>query len=854
MVNTTQIKDGWSFTKVPEHGTNEKEEWIKCSVPTDVHTELIKAKKIKHPYKDLNEWDVQWIPLADWQFKTTFKVTDSQLSEQCVDLVFEGLDTYCDITVNGRKVGSTDNMFIGHRFAVKDLLKAGNNELVLDFESPKRAALREEHDNGGPMTFSNGFSERIYSRKAQYHWGWDWGPTIICVGPWLPVSLESYSYRIADVHISSDLEGPDFKTATLKATTKLADDSAPLNGHKLVYTLKERDGHKVVEQATLGVDEKVDWKFGKGEIEGWYPRNYGAQTLYELETALIDRTGNAVASKTSRVAFRHAVVVQDPLEGQEGTSFLFEVNGIRIFCGGSNWIPADNFLTQISPERYRAWIELMVKGNQNMLRVWGGGIYESQALYSACDELGVLVWQDFMFGCALYPSYPKINASIKREAESVVTRLRDHPSVVIFAGNNEDYQVAESEGVMDYNDNSGDYMHSKFPARHIYEILLPEVVERLSNIHYHRSSPYGGKNTTDPTVGDIHQWNVWHGTQNPWTEWDILSGRFVSEFGMQGYPDIRTVQEWTDDKSQLFPQSRIAVQHNKATGFERRLELYLMENYRHAFDMESYVYYTQVMQAECISAAYRLWRREWRGHGREYVAGALVWQLNDCWPCVSWAICDYNLRPKPCFFAVARELATYTVGIARKMVHDNPGGKDPFASGKIHEEIQLWGCNSSLKPKRATLRLVSFDLQGGEVDSRDIKVDLAPNSSIEIWKGDVPGQVVRRNEGSAPKAIVVQARLIDDKGAVLARYSSWPEPFKYLTFPDPSLKIQIKGDEVTLSCSKPMKSLVFDVESGDECHWSDQTIDLFPGDPQVITAKGLNGRKIKVRHLGDGSA
>jgi len=267
------------------------------------------------------------------------------------------------------------------------------------------------------------------------------------------------------------------------------------------------------------------------------------------------------------VAFRTAKVIQAPLDGQPGTSFVFEINGVRIFCGGSNWIPADSFLTEIKSDRYRAWVELMVgirrsegarfthpqiKGNQNMLRVWGGGIYESEELYkwvisaacqadhSICDERGILVWQDFMFGCGLYPSYEAINDSIRLEAEQAVRRLRDHPSVVIFAGNNEDYQVAESLGVMDYSDNSGEYMHTKFPAcvsqqsprltfsRQIYEVILPEIVERLSTIFYHRSSPYGGESSSDKTVGDIHQWNVWHGTQEPWSNWDILAGRFVS--------------------------------------------------------------------------------------------------------------------------------------------------------------------------------------------------------------------------------------------------------------------------------------------------------------------------------------
>lgn len=396
-------------------------------------------------------------------------------------------------------------------------------------------------------------------------------------------------------------------------------------------------------------------------------------------------------------------------------------------------------------------------------------------------------------------------------------------------------------------------MSTTNPSRHIYEILLPEVVKRLSNIFYWPSSPYGGKTSGDLKVGDVHQWNVWHGTQEPWANWDILAGRFVSEFGMQGYPDLRTVKEWFEpgDEDQMFPQSRISVNHNKALGFERRLELYLMENFRHAFDMPSYVYYTQAMQAETLAAAYRLWRRNWRGRGKEYTSGALVWQINDCWPCVSWAICDYYLRPKPAFYAIARELRPYTVGMARKEIKTYKEGSLAFFT--INHEIQLWGCNSTLQAKEARIELVSVDLHDGEVDRRTIPVTLAPNSSTEVWKGTVPGQHERTSEADVPRPIVVGARLLDTDGTVLARYANWPEPWKYLTFPDPGMKIAVDGDAVTVSVEKPVKGCILDVE-GDEVRWSDQALDLMPGDPQTVTAKGLNGRKVSARYIGDGSA
>ncbi|KAL1410297.1 hypothetical protein Q8F55_004303 [Vanrija albida] len=856
----TALKDGWAFSQVRSAAFPDvTEEWTSCAVPTSVHVELERAGKIPDVFKGLAEWDVQWIQEADWTFKTTFAADSRQQAASGADLVFEGLDTYCTIVLNGETLASTSNMFHAHRFSVAGKLK-DSNALELRFASPWYAAKAAEAAHGGPRPVSNGDSCRLYSRKAQYGWGWDWGPVVMTVGPWQAVHLETYEYRVGELRVDAGLGGEAFDKPWL-AVAELQVEPQPPADAKVVYTLSTADG-AVVKQEVLPEAELPSWDLVSSAVQAWYPVHYGKQPLYSLHVAVLNGHGDELASTSQRVAFRDVQVIQQPLPGAEGTSFVFQVNGIRIFCGGSNWIPADSYLTNIKPERYRAWVDLLVAGNQNMLRVWAGGVYEPDVLYDACDERGVLVWQDFMFGCGVYPAFKDMVKSVQVEAETVVKRLRQHPSVVIFAGNNEDYQVAEEAGVVDYNDKSGKYLDTPFPARHFYEVLLPDVVHRLSTVFYWPGSPYGGKTCGDLTVGDQHQWNVWHGTQEPWANWDKLAGRFVSEFGMQGYPDVRTVREWFapgQEVDQWFPQSRVSTQHNKATGFERRLELYLMENFRHAFDMESYIYYTQIMQAECLAAAYRLWRRNWKGRGREYTAGALVWQINDCWPCVSWAICDYYLRPKPAYFAIARELRPYTVGMTRKEIK-TMRDSTTAAFYTIRHEVELWGCNSTVEPKAAKVELVSFDLNDGVVDKRDFPVVLQPNASMEIWKGDVPGQPVRTSVSQAPRPIVVQAVLRDgDGGSVLARYSNWPEPWKSLTFPEAKLKLAVNGDTVTVTAEKPIKGLVLDVEGGgedggDEVQWSDQALDVMPGDAQTVTAKGLGGRSVVARHLGDGSA
>ncbi|RDB22567.1 Beta-mannosidase B [Hypsizygus marmoreus] len=857
-MSTHRLLQEWYFTQVGGGEGTKEGEWLRTSeFPTSVHVELLKLKRIPDPFVGLHEWDVQWVGESEWAFKSTFTVTQEELRSPNIDLVFDGLDTFAVANLNGKKILEASNQFVSHRVPVKEHLKVGANELTLHFESAflKGRDIEKQHEK---LALWNGDSSRLHVRKAQYNYGWDWGPILMTVGPWKPIYLDTYQNRITDLDVRSQVsEALDVK---LTADFKLSHKGPGFAS----FILRSPDGSIETSASNIPTDSgncKVSFEWAPGKLSLWYPVGYGAQPLYTVEAELADENGKILDHKTIKVAFRRARVVQDSLIDQDGLTFLFEINNVRIFCGGSNWIPADSFLTTVTPERYRQWLQLIVDGNQNMVRIWGGGIYENDVFYDICDELGLLVWQDFMFGCGQYPAYDSFLQSVEVEAEQNVKRLRHHPSIIIFAGNNEDYQIAESLGLdLDYSDEVSDFRKTNFPARYIYERTLPDIVAKYSDIHYHRASPYSGqgKPTTDKTLGDLHQWNVWHGSQEPWHNWDILAGRFVSEFGMEGYPNIRTVDYWLGgNNSERFPQSRTNNNHNKADGFERRLELYLVENFKHAFEMESYVYYTQVMQAETLASAYRLWRRNWRGKGREYTAGALVWQINDCWPVTSWAIVDYFLRPKPAYFTVARELRPFTVGMTRKE-HQTFKDDRSAAQFTIETKLEIWGTNSTLAEKKATLEVSSFELDSDWRDKCAKDVVLAPNSSTELYAGQLPGQPIRTKKSEVPKVIIVSARLIDENGNVLARYSNWPEPFKFIHFPSPQdlgLKVTVSGDgeSVILSANKPVKGIILDAD-GDDVKWSDQAIDLVPDDPQTIKAIGLNGREVKVRYLGDGTA
>ncbi|KAJ7507752.1 glycoside hydrolase family 2 protein [Mycena galericulata] len=835
-----RLLQDWTFTQIGGGEGTKDGEWLQVSqFPTTVHVELLNLKRIPDPFIALQEWDVQWVGESRWAFKTEFNVNTGELSTLNADLVFEGIDTFASVSLNGQDILQVSNQFLWHRVPVKSLLKEGGNELVLYFDSAYFTG-RELEKKHGKYNLWNGDSSRLHVRKAQYK---------LTTGPWKPVHFHCYDNRITDLDIRSQVSEALQVTLTAKASFE----------KKRGYTsvaLKRPDGSIEVSRTKIPTEDhssEVSFSFPSGKLQLWYPVNYGEQPLYTVEVELTDEEGNILDSQTQKIGFRRVRIVQEKLVDQDGLTFLFEVNNIRMFCGGSNWIPADSFLTRVTTERYRKWLQLLVDGNQNMIRVWGGGIYEADAFYDICD---VLVWQDFMFGCGQYPGYPDFLESVQAEAEQNVKRLRHHPSVVIFGENEQSpyYQIAESLKLeLDYSDEKSDYLKTNFPARHIYERLLPAVVEKLSDIYYHRGSPYSGqgKITTDKTYGDTHEWN------EPWHEWGNLSSRFVSEFGMEGYPNIRTVDYWLDgDKSERYPQSRLNNNHNKADGFERRLELYLVENFKHSFEMESYVYYTQIMQAETLAAAYRLWRRNWAGKGREYTAGALVWQMNDCWPVTSWSIVDYFLRPKPAYFTIARELRPLTVGMTRKEIKSFPNELSS-AQFTIETVIEIWGTNSTLTDKKVTLEVIAFDLHSDcWRDKWSQEVVLKANSSTELHKGLLPGQPVRTKASQTPKTIVVCARLLDDKNQVLARYSNWPEPFKFINFPvDTEVKANISstGESITLSTNRPVKGVVVDAD-GPDVKWSDQGIDLVPDDPQTIQAVGLKGREVKLRYLGDGSA
>lgn len=793
-------------------------EW-KHSVPgacTQIHSDLLENEEIPDPFINRNETEVQWVGERVWEYRVLFEADASLQAYRNNVIVFEGLDTFATIKLNGEQILSTDNMFCEYRVLVNDLLRYGeDNTLEITFDSALLVARRLEKEKGKFVCW-NGETCRLHIRKAPYHFGWDWGPVLMTCGPYKPVRLISYDSFIEDFYVRPSFEAEDVLIDVQLSVVAFGTCRARV-------TITDPDGNKSKEINFADITSGVHSRTIRLESpQLWYPWTIGTPHLYSFKIELMDNEG-VIQVLQDRIGLRKVELVQEPM--QQGTSFYFKLNGVPIYCGGSNWIPAHSLLTKLTREDYTSWLLLAVDGNQSMIRVWGGGFYEDDFFYSECDRLGLLVWQDFMFACGQYPGDAGFISMIEDEATHQLKRLRNHACLALFAGNNEDYQIAELYKLTwDREDHSGDYSNTNFPARTIYEVTLPEKMKALlPDVPYHPGSPWSGeKPTTDATVGDLHQWNVWHGTQEKYQDWHKLGGRFVSEFGMEALPTMKTYEDCITEPSQMFPQSEYVDHHNKADGFERRLALYVVENIRvTSMDMRAWIYATQLMQAECLSYAYRSWRREWNKPGERKNGGALVWQLNDCWPVASWAIVDFYRRPKLGYYAVKRELRAVAIGLLRK------------ETGQGREQtVEVWGVNSSLEERRGKVIVDVYDVHSGEKqDSLSAAATFAANETTEIF-----------SSVQVDSKCVVHARLVSADGDVCSA-SDWPQPLKYLLMPDRNVQVKVDGSHITVCTNKPVKG----VELITDSVLTDNGFDLFPESPVMVA--GLKpGAEVGVRY------
>ncbi|GAA5527941.1 glycoside hydrolase family 2 protein [Herpetosiphon gulosus] len=788
------------------------EGWMAAPVPGTIYEALIAAERIPDPFDGLNELAVQWVAEVDWLYRCDFELTAEQANQPAA-LHVAGLDTIATVWLNDQEILNSDNMFVPQRVVVSNQIQVGTNMLLIEF----RSALKHGHAlqaEMGQLGVWNGDPSRLYLRKAQYHYGWDWGPALLTAGPWMPITLELGATRLSDLACPINV-ADDCNTAVFAVTATVADALADT---AVLIQLRNPAGELIAEQQQLVVDTTVQHSITVEQPSLWWPHGYGQQDRYRLVVSIF--AGQTVLDQQElQLGVRRVRLVQEPLLDEAGETFLFEINNVPMFSGGANWIPADLLTNRVSNEHYRRLLQAAVDSHMLMIRIWGGGIYEVDYFYDLCDELGLLVWQDFMFACGMYPAHPAFLASVEAEAIAQVQRLRHHPSIVLWCGNNEDYQIAQTFNAYDHSF-QGDFTKTSFPAREIYERLLPKVCANYDpTTIYWPGSPYGGADVYDKTRGDRHTWDVWHSAMAPYQDYPKYEGRFVSEFGMESCAALSTLLSVIPEHER-YPQSRTVEHHNKSEGGARRLAVYLNDTLRFENTLESYVYATQFMQAEALAAAYRGWRRRWGGTGRYAVAGALVWQLNDCWPVISWAIIDSALRKKPAIYSIGRELAPISAGLQRN------GAR-----------IEAWVVNGTVVAKVAIVQLIGYDLYGKLLFEQNIECELAANQANPI-----PNLNLELSE----QTVVGMQVLVD--GMVVARASTWPEPFKYLPAYDPQISVtRLADDWLEISSQRPAKGVWLQTEA--EIDWSDNLLDLLPNQPQRIHACGLGQQPIDIKWL-----
>jgi beta-mannosidase len=645
-----QLDRGWEFRQMPNNGQETANGWMPATVPGDVHLDLLANSKIADPFFRDNEARLQWIEKESWEYQLNFDATPAMLARSNVELVFDGLDAAAQVYVNGSLVLNADNMFRIWRVPVKSQLRAGKNQLRIVFPSPIKAAA--EAAARDPFRQSSKTEEKTYIRKAAYEYGWDWGPRFVTSGIWRPVRLEAWDkLRIADfairqrdvskesAHVDAEVEVEASAAVDAKVMVQYSDDGSPV--------AKER---KVSLHPGLNV---IDLPIEIRKPKLWYPAGYGEQPLYEF-TAEVDTGAGLVGTRKVKAGLR-SVVLHRQLDPW-GRSFEFIVNGIPVFAKGANVIPFDSFPSRVTTERYRHMLESARDANMNMIRQWGGGYYESDEFYSICDELGIMVWQDFMFGNDWQPGTYAFKQNIEAEAEDQVRRLRNHPSIVIWCGNNEmelSYnwapRIALPSAVRFYM--WQDYL-TEFSG------ILPRVVARLDpETPYWPSSPSADYEylTDRYQSGDQHDWGVWH-LKAPFTDYEKHEWRFVSEFGFQSFPELRTLESFTQPEDRTGISTPAIVAHQKAIDGNSIIHEYMLRDYPEPKDFASFAYVSQVLQAEGIKIGAEQFRRS-----RHETMGALFWQLNDCWPVVSWSSIDYYGRWKALQYYARRFFAPILV-------------------------------------------------------------------------------------------------------------------------------------------------------------------------------------------------
>jgi len=779
MLDVTPLTEGWTLR---HEGAA-----LPAAVPGCVHTDLLAAGVIPDPFLGRNETEVAWVGRRDWTYGIDVPASSGH---ERTDLVFDGLDTAAEIRLggpDGQPLGSVQNMHRSYRFDVTGL----QGPLSVHFTSAYTAAeaVRDrlgERPNAYPEPFQ-------YLRKMACSFGWDWGPTLVTAGIWRPVRLEHWSTaRIARVR--------PLVTVTVEqrlGRVELAVE-AERTGVEADLVLEARVGGVRASAAVDGTSGVVRLEVPDAEL--WWPRGYGEQPLYEIELALSDAHGPLDVWRR-RIGFR--TVELDTSADDHGTGFTFVVNGERLFARGVNWIPDDVFPSRITRERYRERLARAAGAGVDLVRIWGGGIYESEDFYDACDELGLMVWQDFPFACAAYPEEQPLRGEVEAEARENVVRLMPHPSLVLWNGNNENLW-----GFRDWGWErrlAGDSWGEGY-----YLGLLPRVVAELDPTRpYTAGSPWSGSwdhHPNDPAHGTHHSWEVWN--RDDYAGYRLQVPRFVAEFGWQAPPAYATLRRALPGET-LAPNSPGMLHHQKADDGNGKLERGLARHFPvsqggfSAGDFGRWHYLTQVNQARAVAAGIEHWRSHW-----PVCAGTIVWQLNDCWPVTSWAAIDGDGRTKPLYHELRRLYAD------RLLTLQPRGGGLLLAA--VNQAADAWAPS-------LVLRRMSVD--GAVVAEASVGLSAAARTVAEV-------RVERELEPMGPKEF-----LVADADGLRALH--FPVPDREVPYPRPEFEVTVAPGAVTVTAHTLVRDLLLQADRLDPGAEADTgLVTLLPGEQVTMGVRG----------------
>lgn len=768
------LNSGWKFREI------NKTQWLPATVPGCVHTDLLANKQIEDPFYRDNEKRLQWIGKTDWEYQMTFNVSAETLGRQNIEIVFQGLDTYANVFLNDKLILDADNMFRTWRADVRNTIKQGHNILRIKFRSPINEILPRmaKLDYELPAVNDQGEKTSPYTRKAPYQYGWDWGPRFVTSGVWRPVNLVAWdSARIEDLQIKQN--------KLTRANADLTDvvEVVASNAIDATIQVENTNDKKIVATKQVRLNEginKVALDFAIANPKLWYPIGLGEQTLYTFKAKLtIDK--KVVDEQSKRTGLRTLELRQRPDE--YGKSFEFIVNGIPVFGRGANWIPADIFPTRVTKEKYKTLLASLKDANMNMLRVWGGGIYEDNYYYDLADEMGILVWQDFMFACSMYPGDAAFLDNVRHEAIDNVKRLRNHPSIVIWVGNNEIETAWQHWG--GWKDKNPDFVWEDY--KKIFLRLLPGVLDEYDQSRpYWQSSPSSNfqADSEFQGIGDTHYWQVWH-AEKPYKEYEKQFPRFMSEFGFQSFPEYETVKTYTTKEDRASIETPIMLAHQRHPRGNQLVKEYMLREFNQPKDFESFLYVSQVLQAEGIKIGAEHFRRIMPRN-----MGSLYWQANDCWQVASWSGMDYFGRWKALMYYTKRFYSPLLVS-----PHVDDDGT-----------MNVYVVSDSPDAKQAQLSMTLMDLDGNILMSKTMNLTIEPLKGKSYFTQTVSELLNGTSEKNA--VFIVELK---SNGEIASQNEYFFKPFKEMSFSKPAINTEITathdGFKIALSTNKLAKDV-----------------------------------------------